>query len=48
MRLHYTLADYSHDAVEIECAKCGRRGRLRTAELRAEQDPISSCPTYCG
>jgi hypothetical protein len=29
MRLHYTLADYPHEMVEIECAKCGRHGRLR-------------------
>ena len=23
------LADYPHETVEIECAKCGRHGRLR-------------------
>ena len=27
MRLYYTLADYPHGAIEIECAKCGRHGR---------------------
>jgi hypothetical protein len=39
MRMFYTLADYPHNMVEIECAKCGRHGRLRTARLLAE--PIS-------
>ena len=29
MRMFYTLADYPHETVEIECAKCGRHGRLR-------------------
>jgi len=33
MRLYYTLSDYPHETVEIECAKCGRHGRLRTARL---------------
>ena len=23
MRLYHTLADYPHEMVEIECAKCG-------------------------
>jgi len=32
MRLYYT-ADYPHATVEIECAKCGRHGRIRTARL---------------
>jgi len=39
MRLYYTLADYPHELVEIECAKCGRHGRLRTARLLAEHGP---------
>jgi len=34
MRLYYTLADYPHDMIEIECAKCGRHGRLRTGSSR--------------
>ena len=28
MRSYYTLADYPLEMVEIECAKCGRHGRL--------------------
>jgi hypothetical protein len=36
MRLYYTLADYPQAMVEIECAKCARHGRLRTAQLLAE------------
>jgi hypothetical protein len=28
MRIYYTLAEYPHDVVEIECPKCGRHGRL--------------------
>jgi hypothetical protein len=36
MRTFYTLADYPHEWVEIECAKCGRHGRLRTARLIEE------------
>jgi hypothetical protein len=39
MRLFYTLADYPHEMIEIECAKCGRHGRLRTARLLAEHGP---------
>jgi hypothetical protein len=39
MRLFYTLADYPHDMVEIECAKCGRRGRRRTERLIEEYGP---------
>jgi hypothetical protein len=35
MRLSYTLADFPHEMIEIECAKCGRHGRLRTARLLA-------------
>jgi hypothetical protein len=33
MRLSYTLSDYPHDVVEIECDKCGRHSGLRTAKL---------------
>jgi len=36
MRVYYTLADYPHAMVEIECTKCGHHGRLRTARLLAE------------
>ena len=39
MRLYYTLADYPHEMIEIECVKCGRHGRLRTARLLAEHGP---------
>ena len=28
MRQYYTLADYPHAMIEIECDKCGRHGRL--------------------
>ena len=44
MRLYYTLDDYSHDVVEIECAKCGRHGRLRTTKLLAEHGPDIKWP----
>ena len=40
----YTLADYPHEMVEIECAKCGRHGRLRTARLLAEHGPDIKLP----
>jgi hypothetical protein len=56
MRMYYTLADYPHDMVEVECAKCGRHGRLRTARLLAEHGPdiklpdllreIAQCPKW--
>jgi hypothetical protein len=56
MRLFYTLSDYPHDVVEIECDKCGRHGRLRTAKLLAEHGPdiklpdllrkIAQCPKW--
>ena len=56
MRMFYTLADYPHEMVEIECAKCGRHGRLRTARLLAEHGPdiklpdllreIAQCPKW--
>jgi hypothetical protein len=35
MRSYYTLSDYPHETVEIERAKCGRHGRLRTGRLLA-------------
>jgi hypothetical protein len=35
MRMFYTLADYPHEMVEIECAKCGRHGRV-----------IAQCPKW--
>jgi hypothetical protein len=38
--MYYTLADYPHEMIEIECAKCGRHGRLRTARLLAEHRPV--------
>ena len=44
MRLFYTLADYPHDMVEIECAKCGRRGRRRTERLIEEYGPDMKLP----
>jgi hypothetical protein len=28
MRLYYTLADYPHATVDIDCPKYGRNGRL--------------------
>ena len=54
MRVYYTLADYPHAMVEIECAKCGRHDRLRTARLSAEHGPdiklpdweIAQCPKW--
>jgi len=56
MRLYHTLADYPHEMVEIECAKCGRHGRLRTSRLLAEHGPdiklpdllreIAQCPNW--
>ena len=36
MRHSFTLADYPHDMVWIECNKCGRSGRLNKARLIAE------------
>jgi len=30
---------YPREMIEIECAKCGRHGRLRTARLLAEHGP---------
>jgi hypothetical protein len=48
MRLYYTLADYPHDMVEIECAKCGRHGRLRTSRLLAEHGPDIKLPDLLG
>jgi hypothetical protein len=33
IRLYYTLADYPHEMIEIECGKCGRHGRLRTDRI---------------
>ena len=56
MRLYYTLADCPHDMVEIECAKCGRHGRLRTSRLLVKHGPhiklpdllrvIAQCPKW--
>jgi hypothetical protein len=48
MRLFYTLSDYPHDMVEIECAKCGRHGRLRTARLIEEHGPDIKLPDLLG
>jgi hypothetical protein len=48
MRMFYTLADYPHDTVEIECEKCGRHGRLRTARLLAEHGPDIKLPDLLG
>jgi hypothetical protein len=48
MRLYYTLSDYPHEMVEIECAKCGRHGRLRTARLLAEHGPDIKLPDLLG
>jgi hypothetical protein len=44
MRLYYTLSDFSYEMIEIECAKCGRPGRLRTARLLAEHGPDIKLP----
>jgi len=44
MRLFYTLADYPHDMVAIECAKCGRHGRLRASRLIEEHGPDIKLP----
>jgi hypothetical protein len=41
MRLYY---NYPHATVEIERAKCGRYGRLRTARLLAEHGPDIKLP----
>ncbi|HWS95283.1 MAG TPA: hypothetical protein VN620_02245 [Candidatus Methylomirabilis sp.] len=56
MRSYYTLSDYPHEAVKIECAKCDRHARLRTARLLAEHGPdirlpdllraIAQCPNW--
>jgi hypothetical protein len=46
--MFYTLADYPHDTVEIECAKCGRHCRLRTARLLAEHGPDIKLPDLLG
>jgi len=46
--LYYTLADYPHATVEIECAKCGRHGRLRTSRLLAEHGPDIKLPDLLG
>jgi len=44
MRTYYTLSDYPHETVEIECAKCGRHGRLRTARLLEQHGPDIQLP----
>ena len=44
MRMFHTLADYPHETVEIECAKCGRHGRLRTARLLEQHGPDIQLP----
>jgi hypothetical protein len=36
MRTYYTLTEYRHEMVEIECPKCGRHGRLQTDRLLAK------------
>ena len=46
--MFYTLADYPHEMVEIECAKCGRHGRLRTERLLAEHGPDIKLPDLLG
>jgi hypothetical protein len=56
MRLSYALSDYPREIIEIECDKCGRHGRLRTARLLAEHEPdiklpdllreIAKCPKW--
>jgi len=48
MRSYYTLSDYPHEMVEIEWAKCGRHGRLRTAQLLAEHGPDIKLPDLLG
>ena len=48
MRMFYTLADYPHDMVEIECAKCGRPGRLRTTRLLEQHGPDIKLPDLLG
>jgi hypothetical protein len=44
IRLYYTIADYPHAMIEIECPKCGRHGRLRTARLLKEHGPDIKLP----
>jgi hypothetical protein len=44
MRMYYTLADYPHEMVEIECPKCGRHGRLRTAKVLEKHGPDIKLP----
>ena len=48
MRMYYTLSDYPHETVEIECAKCGRHGRRRTSRLLAEHGPDIKLPDLLG
>jgi hypothetical protein len=43
-RITVTLADYPGDMVVIECAKCGRSGRLSNARLIAEHGPDIPLP----
>jgi hypothetical protein len=35
----FTLAEYPGDVIRLECAKCGRSGRLRKDRLIAEYGP---------
>jgi hypothetical protein len=48
VRLYYTLANYPHEMIEIECASavatagCGLRDCSRSTDL------TSSCRTSCG
>jgi hypothetical protein len=44
MRTYYTLADYRHEMIEIECPKCGRRRRLRTERLLAKYGSETKMP----
>jgi len=44
MRSYYTLSDHPLETFEIECAKCGRHGWLRTIRLLAEHGPDIKVP----
>ena len=44
----YTLSDYHHAMIEIECDKCGRHGRLRTARQLADYGPDIKLPDLLG
>jgi hypothetical protein len=53
----FTLSEYPFDVIEVACAKCARRGRLRKERLikqygadygvaRLREDFIKDCPRF--